>query len=487
MFTLRVRLVLVNLAVFLITLIVLASVLTNQILSHLYEQLDQSLALIADEAVDHFLTDDEIPHLTDIDGGLNNDAETTGFVRLLDNQGNIVEGAGDFRIVQITPQMLLLDEQGIAVNQRSDKGILLRVYTRPIYAFSAQSGSDSLGFNLGYVQVAVEPEEVIEIIDQIRRSLLIGVPLALLFAGLAGLLLARKALEPLTVMTCSASEISADSLTERRLPVPKDQDEVQSLALAFNAMLDRLTATFTRQRRFTADASHELRTPVTAILGQAELALSRPRTLTAYQEALRRIQSEAERMQRLIGRMLVLARAESGQQAMNFTATDVSTLLHTLIETVAPTVAPTVEAKDVRLTVHAPPTVTIITDADSLTQILLNLLENAIAYTDRGIIDVTLTQQPDAISIQVSDSGPGIDPDDLKAIFDPFYRADPSRQRRQGNVGLGLALANELTRLLGGHITAANHPAGGAVFTVRLPLHPSSPVAPSALPGSTCS
>lgn len=466
MLTLRVRLVLVNLAVFLITLIVLASVLTNQILGHLYEQLDQTLALTATDVADRLIIKGGTLQLMEGNDRPTNDADATEFVRLLDDQGRIIAGTGDFRIVTVKPKALLVGDEGGAANQRSDAGLLLRVYTRPIYALPTQDGGDGPGFKLGYVQVASEPEEVLEIIDQIRRSLLIGVPLALLFAGLASLLLARKALEPLTVITRSAADISADSLTERRLPVPKAKDEVQSLALAFNAMLDRLAAAFTRQRRFTADASHELRTPVTAILGQAELALSRPRTPAAYQESLGRIQSEAERMQRLIGRMLALARAESGQHAMSFAPTDVSALLHTLTETLAPAI----EAKDVRLDVHAPPAITIVTDADSLTQILLNLLENAIAYTDHGDIDVTLTPEAGAVSIQISDSGPGIDPDDLDAIFDPFYRADPSRQRRQGNVGLGLALAYELTHLLGGHITAANHLAGGAVFTVRLPL-----------------
>ena len=176
-------------------------------------------------------------------------------------------------------------------------------------------------------------------------------PLALFVAGLAGLLAARKALEPLTVLTQSAAAISADSLAERRLPIPQTKDELQALALAFNATLDRLAAAFARQRRFTADASHELRTPVTAILGQAELALSRPRTPEAYQETLVRVQSEAERMQRLIGRLLTLARAESGQQILDFAPTDVSALLHTLTGTLASES----EAKGVGLHLHTPP------------------------------------------------------------------------------------------------------------------------------------
>ena len=312
----------------------------------------------------------------------------------------------------------------------------------------------------------MEPEEVLEIASEIRQSLLVGIPLALLFAGIAGLLAAGKALQPLTVMTRSAADISADSLAARRLPIPRARDELQALAVAFNATLERLSAAFTRQHRFTADASHELRTPVTAILGQAGLALSRPRTPAAYQETLQRIQSEAERMQRLIGRLLALARAESGQQVLSFAPTDLSALLLTLTESVAPNI----EATNVRLALHTPSSLIVITDADSLTQILLNLLENAIAYTEQGVIDVSLTAHSDRVVIQISDEGPGMDPKDLPLIFEPFYRADPSRQREKGSVGLGLALAHELTQLLGGHIEAANRPTGGAVFTVSLPV-----------------
>ncbi len=220
-----------------------------------------------------------------------------------------------------------------------------------------------------------------------------------------------------------------------------------------------------RQRRLTADASHELRTPVTAILGQAELALSRPRTPQAYQEALSRIRSEAERMQRLIGRMLALARAESGRQVLSFAPTDVAALAAALTDSLAPIA----QDKNIALVLHAPASLTLETDADSLTQVLLNVLENAIAHTQRGGVDVTLTAQANGVRIQVADSGPGIEAEHLAMIFEPFFRADPARRRQSGGVGLGLALAYELAQLLGGRLEAANRPAGGAVFTLTLP------------------
>ncbi len=461
MWTLRNRLILVNVLVFLLTFVVLVAVLAGQLLGHLFEQLDLELARTGERTLAHVVMMDGGPRLREKDGRLAASLGPTGFVRLLDPQGALVDGDGDFQEFAPARAILSAGERGQISNQRSRRGDLLRVYTRPIYASSPQHA----GPPVGYVQTGSVPEEVLEMAGQIRNSLLIALPLALAAVALAGLFATRKALQPLTDMTRSAAAISADSLAGHRLPIPRTKDEVQALALAFNATLERLAAAFARQRRFTADASHELRTPVTAILGQAELALNRPRAAESYQEALLRIESEAERMQRLIGRMLSLARAESGQQMLTFAATDVAALLHTLTEALAPQL----ESKQVSLQLHAPPSATIVTDADTLTQILLNLLENAIAYTDQGTIDITLTPQTGGIHIEVSDSGRGIDPEQLPLIFQPFHRADPSRQRGNGGVGLGLALAHELTHLLGGQITAANRRAGGAVFTLTLP------------------
>ncbi|MCB9139981.1 MAG: HAMP domain-containing histidine kinase [Caldilineaceae bacterium] len=465
MLTLRNRLVLVNLLVFLITLIVLTGVITNQILGHLYEQLDRELAQVAGHALGHVALIDGRPRLMpDPDQG----EDTFGpdsFVRLLDTQGAILAGQGDYAGVDVARRNLPVAEQGVAFNQRGPDGAPLRVFTQPIYAAAGQFQDGGSRIVLGYVQAAARPEEILEITEQIRRSLLIGIPLALLIAGLAGLYASRRALQSLTLMTQSAAAISADSVVEQRLPVPRAKDEVQALAQSFNATLERLAAAFIRQRRFTADASHELRTPVTAILGQAELALSRPRSPQAYQESLRRIQDEAERMQRLIGRLLALARAESGRQILDFEPTDVAILVRTLTETLAPQL----EDQDVELRVAAPPAAVITTDADSLTQIVLNLLENAIAYTRQGQVEVAVKQTAEALTIQISDTGPGIPPDILPLIFEPFYRADPSRRQERGHVGLGLALSYELTHLLGGTIEAANRPQGGAVFTFTLP------------------
>lgn len=461
MLTLRARLVLVNVLVFLVTFVVLAAVLTSDLLRHLNAQVDTELAHLSDAALEHVEFSDSKPRLHEREEEDAADLGARGFVRLLDARGAIADGMGDYRTPAVNGAALSTSSRGGAVTMRDEDGQRLRVYTRPVLA---DVGGGAV---LGYVQAGIVPNELIEIIAQLRRSLLIATPLALFGAGLAAFWAARKALRPLTEMTRSASDISAESLSERRLPIPAAHDEVQALALDFNAMLDRLAAAFARQRRFTADASHELRTPVTAILGQAELALSRPRSPESYQETLVRIQGEAERMHRLIGRLLMLARVDGSPPVLSTRPTDVAALLRSLTETLAEEA----DAKGIALRMEGPTKAVVETDADTLTQILLKVLENALAYTDRGEVVVALANDANALSIAVKDSGPGIAPDDLSLIFEPFFRADPSRQRRSGGMGLGLTLAHELTQLLGGRIAVANRPEGGAVFTVTLPHH----------------
>ena len=459
--TLRGRLALVNVIVLLIALLLLAAIVLNQLVHDLYEQLDRELGLIGARELSRLDIIDDTPQFAPTNRQPPPEMGLTGFIRLLDTQGNITDGLGSYTTVPVLPQVLTPPPQGLALNQTGETGLPLRVYTLPILADNQVAG---------YLQVADNREEIEETLAFVRRSLLIGIPLTLLVSGLLSLLAARQALRPLTQMTRSAAAISAEALAER-LPVPKAKDEVQALALAFNATLDRLGAAFTRQRRFTADASHELRTPVTAILGQAEFGLNRPRSPEAYQAILTRIQNEAERMQRLIGRMLTLARVESGRQALTMTPTDIVPLVGTVVDTFQPRAA----AKELPLSLDTPSTLTIVTDADSLTQILINLLENAITYTEQGGVNLSVKPVTDGNGVQltISDTGPGIPSQDLPYIFEPFYRGDKSRSHGGGGkVGLGLALSYELVQLLGGSLEVASQPQVGTNFTLNLPAKP---------------
>jgi heavy metal sensor kinase len=452
--TLRSRLALVNVTVLLVALLLLAFIVYNQLVSDLHEQLDRELALTSEQALQAVTLIHDSPVFAPNHPQNFTPPGPEGFVRLLNAAGQITAGRGEYHSAPVLTDALQTSPKGVIFNQTGPENVPLRVYTRPLLAENKV---------VGYLQVGSDREEVEETLQTVRRSLLFGLPLTLLFTGLISLWAAARALRPLTTMTRSAAAISADDLTQR-LPEPAANDEVRSLAMAFNATLDRLAAAFARQRRFTADASHELRTPVTAILGQAEYALAHPRSPESYQSILGRIQTEAERMQRLIGRMLALARVETGRQPLNFAPTDVAGLLHTLADTLQPKAA----AQGLTLTIDAPRTLILTTDADSLTQILLNLLENAIHYTEQGQVEVSIQPAADQTRILVSDTGPGISAEHQPHLFQPFYRIDSSRSQSRGHIGLGLALAHELAQLLGGSLEVTSQPGQGTTFTLTL-------------------
>lgn len=453
MLTLRDRLILVNALIFLIALPVLAVVLLSQLVTGLYEQLDRGLEII---------TFSELARV-DIANGPQFEANSSrpqsqlgpeGFVRLLDPQGQITGGIGAYRQTPVLQDSLAATANGLVFNQTTPTSTRLRVYTLPIVDANRTAG---------YIQTADDQELLLETVNRIRWSLLIGAPLTILISALLSFLTIRQALRPLTTMTHTAAKISSEALNQR-LPLPRARDEVYALAIAFNATLDRLAAAFTRQRRFTANASHELRTPVTVILGQAELALSRPRSPEEYRRSLQSIQSESDRMQRLISRMLALARVESGRQPLDLSPVNLTRLIETLVDTLRPQAV----EKGVALIAKVPPHLTLTTDVDSLTQILLNLLENAIAHTDNGIVTLTITPS-DLLRITVSDTGQGIPPEHLPHIFQPFYRVDLARSRNRGGAGLGLTLTRELVQLLGGQIQVDSRSGVGTTFTLTLP------------------
>ena len=379
-------------------------------------------------------------------------------LRILDPAGQVLQAFGPYRALPVEPSCLAAaqaGQSGFATLNGPSEGDPVRVYTEPV----VESGR-----LVGVVQVAQSLEGVGETLERLLSALLLGGPLLVLVAALGGYLLAARALAPIDHITRTARRISAQDLSAR-LNLPATKDEVGRLATTFDEMLARLDDSFRRERRFTADASHELRSPVTAILGQAEFALSRARTPTDYQAILTRIRQEAERMQRLIGRMLTLARVETGRHPLHIAPTDIPRLLNTLVDTLQPQAA----AKGLTLNVTTPAALTIATDADSLTQILLNLLENAIHYTDQGHVDLVATPSADSLQIRVSDTGQGIPPEHLPHLFQPFYRVDPSRSQSRGNVGLGLTLTYELAQLLGGQIEVTSQPQVGTTFTLVLP------------------
>ncbi|MFD2608446.1 sensor histidine kinase [Deinococcus taklimakanensis] len=287
----------------------------------------------------------------------------------------------------------------------------------------------------------------------------------LLTAGTGAYLLAGRALQPLRQVQRAAEGIGGANLTER-VPVPGTGDEVQALAQALNGMLGRLEQSFESQRRFTSDASHELRTPVTAISGHAGYLLRRTNPTGQQAESLKIIQSESERLTNLIASLLELARSDSG--ALVLSRQPVLSGLF-LVEIVRE-LAPLAQAQGTALEVTGQD-VHFEGDHDRLKQVVINLVGNALkAGATRVTLGSELASDAAHIHLTVQDDGPGIPQDQLERLFDRFYRLEDSRSRDQGGAGLGLSIAKGIVDAHGGRIWLESELGQGTTAHVELPL-----------------
>ena len=299
-------------------------------------------------------------------------------------------------------------------------------------------------------------------LTQLRTNLIQTILVALIVFPFGVWLLAQRALTPLKRMTKAASRISSQDLSQR-VPVPKSRDEVGELSVTLNRMLDRLQETLETQRRFTADASHELRTPVTAISGHASYLLRRTHPTSEQVEPLEIIQSEALRMSKLVNDLLELARADAGltvkREPMNLVET---------VEAVSKELAPV--ARGATIEAFSPvPLLEVSGDAARLKQVVLNLVQNALnAGSSR--VSVSLLKEGAWARLEVLDNGPGIPESALPNLFERFYRVDGARSTRGNGSGLGLAIVKWIVEQHGGTVAVESKVGEGTVFTVLLPV-----------------
>jgi two-component system OmpR family sensor kinase len=309
-----------------------------------------------------------------------------------------------------------------------------------------------------------------EIMEDIRHTFYWIIPIALLFASAGGYFLARKSLAPVTDMATQARGMGAARLSER-LEVSNPRDELGTLALSFNELLDRLEKSFEQQRRFVADASHELRTPVAILQGETEVTLSRPdRPPEEYRETLAILRDESHRLAHIIEDLFTLTRADAGQYPLKCRdlyldelATDVLRRTRSLAI-----------AKGVTLTSSIQPDLPLYADEDLLRRMLLNLLDNAIKYTPAGgKINVDCRLHANSYVLRFSNTGPGIPAELQSRIFERFFRADKARSRAEGDTGgagLGLSIARWIAEAHHGRLELTQSDSSGTTFTAYLPV-----------------
>jgi heavy metal sensor kinase len=312
------------------------------------------------------------------------------------------------------------------------------------------------------VRVARSDRDVQAALRQLVVQMALGVPIVLLVAVASGLFLAGRALDPIDAITRTAGQIGAEDLGKRLGTAGRD--EVGRLAATFDGMLDRLEQAFQQQRQFTADASHELRTPLAMLMSQIDIALERSRSPHQYEETLRSLREDVAELSRLVSELLMLARAEAGQEPLacdQLNLADIASGVVTSMEPLACT-------RQVRLVTAHSQDAQLRGDETRLLQLTINLVDNAIKYTPPGgTVTVTTRSEPGWAILEVADTGPGIQPEHRERIFERFFRADSARSRGNGT-GLGLAISRWIAEAHGGDIRLTGGSAGGSTFCVRL-------------------
>jgi len=317
------------------------------------------------------------------------------------------------------------------------------------------------------VRVAVPTEPFDQALDSFRLIEKEALPVLVLLAALLGYWLSGKSLQPVNRIMQTAEQIGAQNLS-LRLEVPPARDELRRLTETLNAMLARIEDSFRRIMQFTADASHDLRTPVTVIRSAAEITLRRPRQPEEYRDALRRILETSEQTTELLEDLLELARSDAGVVELEMRPVDLNQHVRRAQEQGAALAA----GKSLSVTLQAPESPTWVqADEVAIHRLLLILVDNAVKYTPAGgNCEIALWQNERQAHIAVKDNGIGIAEEDLDAIFERFRRADRARSRETPGAGLGLAIARWIAVTHGGTIRAESVLGSGSVFHVSLPV-----------------
>jgi len=379
--------------------------------------------------------------------------------RVLSMQGQPVIDQGDFNGGTLPPLNTTTATFGFGTLA---DGTPIRLYTLPFQAAQGQ----------GIVQVAESYTNIQTIEQLLLLFLTLGGFITVMLAGGGGWFLAGRALTPIDRITRMAQAISVNDL-HQRLNLDMPNDEVGRLANTFDQMLTRLEDAFLRQKQFIADASHEMRTPLTILKGDVEVTLNRPRTAERYRETLEMVNETTDQLTALVEELLLLARADNNQYLLNLDRFDLCELLAQQITHLTP------YANRSQITLHFTPPEAIMLNADSakLTRLFLNIIGNAIKYSQpNDQVNVKATIENNQAKITIVDNGPGISAEHLPHLFERFYRADKARSRQKvqndsgTGAGLGLSIAHWIAQAHRGRINVTSKVEVGTTFTVWLPL-----------------
>lgn len=317
-----------------------------------------------------------------------------------------------------------------------------------------------------FLAIGLPVEDTLRVSERLVGIYFVSVPVMLLAIVILGWYAAGRALQPLQEVARAAETVAAGNLNRRIQPRGTD-DELDQLSDTFNHMMERLGQNFHQIQQFSVDASHELRTPITAIRGQLEVALFTADTKEQYREAIETALQDVERLGQIVNSLLMLAQAESGQLELQKTPQDLSGIVEELVNQFR-LVA---DEKQIRLRSVCPGSVLAEVDRAQFGRLVNSLLSNAVKYTQEGgEVDVLLSEDGGEVCLTVSDNGPGIAAVHLPHIFERFYRVRDGDRDEDKGIGLGLAFVVWIVRAHGGRINVSSEPGEGATFEVTLPV-----------------
>lgn len=375
------------------------------------------------------------------------------FIELWSSEGTLLYRSSTLGKRNLGPPPDSSEFRGLIKSVSTEDGMQLRV----------ASLLHSTPMNATLIRLGVNEEEYFSIVHNFTNLLLIAIPLALLVLTVSAYLLARNALRPIDAMTSKARRITAEELHER-LPVINPEDELGRMAATFNELLERVEKSFQQLRRFTSDASHQLRTPLTAMRSVGEVGLQETRTGEEYREVIGSMLEESNRLTHLVESLLFLSRGEAGKHQLVMADMDA----FELVNETAGMLRILADEKGQQLVLTGTKGIRIWADETLLTQALLNLMDNAIKFTpEGGVVHVSVLSHSRTCQIIVKDSGPGIPEHEHKKVFERFYRVS---RDGAGGTGLGLAIAKWAIEANGGTISLQSATHSGSSFLIGLPL-----------------
>jgi heavy metal sensor kinase len=392
-----------------------------------------------------------------------NDPKLTGIiVQIFDIKGANILSSKTVRGLTVLPEDIfdtVVEGEGtfdtVKVPIPGEKQAMYRAFTTPVIRDSKAAY---------IIQVASPLKDIQQSLYNLRMILFLLLPLTVFLTGILGVFIANLALNPVGNIIKTIRQITMENL-KLRIKTPGTKDEIQRLAETFNDMLERLEISFSSQRQFMQDVSHELKTPLTILKGELEVTLKKIRSATEYESVLQSSLEEINRISKIVDSLLILARFDSKEMPLRLASLDLNALLSSILDSVK-TLA---KNKDIVLKFSSQGAVTLEGDEGQLQRLFMNLLDNAIKYTPpNGKVTLDLSKNDDTAVIKVIDSGIGIPESEIQYIFDRFYRVDKSRTSQ--GFGLGLSIVKSIVQAHKGKIEVASKPGLGTTFTVILPI-----------------